>query len=656
MTDTANEDATSSKLNQLLEQIDQLADRDTLDALRLADQGLEIAEAGDDRELVLKVVSVRAQLHARLKNSQAALRDGECALAGFRASGNLRGIASTLNTLSIVHDNIGDHAKSILLLTECLDVLHQLDFPAGEAQVNSNIGLSCAYIGDFEEALAYYSKSLAIWETMPESPCKGNVLVNIGFAHDSLGNLDTGEKYFRDAIALYGKFGAEFEQTVAYCNLASIALKRNQPQSALQLAEQAVTTSQSGQDPARKAHAAAIKGRALAANKDTTAAKACVEQALRLYRSIELPRGIATCLKYLAQIDDSGFEASQAILTEALEIARANRLKPMLVDIYDDLYQLACSHNQWQSACQYLEQKVAIERELINTRATIKLQALHLESKLEQGRIEIEMERKRSAELATALQNLAAEKQRAEEENRQKSEILNFAAHDLRNMVWMISGPLELVQMDMETLNPGPEILENLSTVQKSTQILEDTLAHILNAAAIESGTLTLKPEQVRLQDLCHAVRTQWQLKANKKQQTIVLAPGDPDLTVNADRKYLLECMHNLVSNALKYSPFGSSVSIGWQGHKDEIILWVADQGPGISKEDLKIIARPFQRLSAQPTGGEVSLGLGLSLIAGILKRHGGRMEVDCPPAGGSVFSIVLPKSGEQPQQRYPQQ
>jgi len=110
------------------------------------------------------------------------------------------------------------------------------------------------------------------------------------------------------------------------------------------------------------------------------------------------------------------------------------------------------------------------------------------------------------------------------------------------------------------------------------------------------------------------------------------------------DSDRMREAIDNLVSNAIKYSPIGGKISLLVTHDDDNAIIRVTDEGAGLSPEDLGRLFGRFQRLSAKPTAGESSTGLGLSIVKRIVDMHGGEVTADSPgPGQGSTFTITLP-------------
>src|SRR5215470_13812847 len=110
------------------------------------------------------------------------------------------------------------------------------------------------------------------------------------------------------------------------------------------------------------------------------------------------------------------------------------------------------------------------------------------------------------------------------------------------------------------------------------------------------------------------------------------------------DTDRIREAIDNLVSNAIKYSPIGGKIGVTVTHEEDTTVIRVADEGAGLSPEDLGRLFGRFQRLSAKPTAGESSTGLGLSIVKRIIDMHGGHVTAQSPgPGQGSTFTVTLP-------------
>jgi signal transduction histidine kinase len=117
-----------------------------------------------------------------------------------------------------------------------------------------------------------------------------------------------------------------------------------------------------------------------------------------------------------------------------------------------------------------------------------------------------------------------------------------------------------------------------------------------------------------------------------------------PNFVTMCDADRMREAIDNLISNAIKYSPIGGKINVVVSQEHNNTIIRIADEGAGLSPEDLGRLFGRFQRLSAKPTAGESSTGLGLSIVKRIIDMHGGKVTADSGgPGQGSTFTVTLP-------------
>jgi len=166
---------------------------------------------------------------------------------------------------------------------------------------------------------------------------------------------------------------------------------------------------------------------------------------------------------------------------------------------------------------------------------------------------------------------------------------------------------------------------------------------HLISDAMADAFDITIRREPVDIAALVGEVAEANQPLAVNKQQTIsVSAPSNFVTMCDTDR--IREAIDNLFSNAIKYSPIGGKISVTVAREDDNTVIRVADQGQGLSPEDLGRLFGRFQRLSAKPTAGESSTGLGLSIVKRIIDMHGGEVTARSDGPGlGSTFTILLP-------------
>ena len=242
------------------------------------------------------------------------------------------------------------------------------------------------------------------------------------------------------------------------------------------------------------------------------------------------------------------------------------------------------------------------------------------------------------AKMQGALKELSASNERLVHLNNEKNEFLGIAAHDLKNPLTVILGNAELMTM---VEDPG-KIDKLANTIAAAAKRMRNLINDLLDANAIEQGKFTSKIERCDVGTLIHESVENNQPAAAKKDITIRVGTSD-GLMARADRAATLQILDNLISNALKFSPPNTTIHVHSAPARDFALVTVRDEGPGISAEDQKKLFEKLVRLSARPTGGESSTGLGLSIVKKLTEAMSGNIECHSALGAGTTFMLRLP-------------
>ena len=282
---------------------------------------------------------------------------------------------------------------------------------------------------------------------------------------------------------------------------------------------------------------------------------------------------------------------------------------------------------------------------LFTSRLSIAFDNVILYEKLQRANVGLEQRVvERTAELIRANRRLDMQRSDLRRANTLKTEILGTIAHDLKNPLAVILGRSEMLGDMVEVESPQKaQMRAQVEHIRGSTKRLIGMIDSLMKDAMNDALDITVRREPVDLAGLAAEVAEANRPLAEGKGQSLTLDLPE-SLYICGDAERLREAIDNLVSNAIKYSFASGAIAIAVGRSATEFYCAVTDHGPGLSPEDAGRLFGRFQRLSAKPTGGEGSTGLGLSIVKRIAELHGGRADAHSDgPGTGATFSVRFP-------------
>jgi len=222
-----------------------------------------------------------------------------------------------------------------------------------------------------------------------------------------------------------------------------------------------------------------------------------------------------------------------------------------------------------------------------------------------------------------------------------KDELLGVLAHDMKNYLGGMNMSAELLHEGIDRLKDERLAMLSGNILRSTAQLLAFMMEFLANAAA-DNG-FTPKLTVLDLAYVAGGVVRQYQEAARRKQIEVQTDFPATAATVLADASALAQVLDNLLSNAIKFSPPGKRISVSVRTRENQEECVVRDEGPGFTAEDKARMFRRYVRLSARPTGGEPSTGLGLSIVRKLVHAMNGELSCESSPGQGAAFAIRLP-------------
>jgi signal transduction histidine kinase len=225
----------------------------------------------------------------------------------------------------------------------------------------------------------------------------------------------------------------------------------------------------------------------------------------------------------------------------------------------------------------------------------------------------------------------------------EKNNLIKILAHDLRTPINQIQGLAQLVLLEKGSLEDEQKKL--IRQVMDTSARLNKMITHLLDVDALENNRVTVFMEDVNLRTLCQEVVISFEKQAQKKNIDLSFIALCDFCEIKGDSLFLIQILENLISNAIKFSEKGKAVLVTLRDIDEKVVLSVKDNGPGMTAEDLENVFRKFQRLSARPTNGEDSFGLGLSIVKKYAEMMNGRVWCESVFGEGSTFFVEFSKA-----------
>ncbi|MFW6348510.1 MAG: tetratricopeptide repeat protein [Cyclonatronaceae bacterium] len=584
----------------------------------------------------------------------------------------------SIPALSWLHRFNGNTEKAIRLIDEGLAIVDADEDPLVYLMLLQNQGQTLSEVGQFNKALNVYYEVADKHEERNDLFRLSYTYGSIALLFSDIGNYEESLKWHEKALEIQEETGDLIGKSRSFNNMAIVYNEKEQHQKAIDIYEQALAIDHELNQPVDIIRSTYNIGNAYYKLEDYEQAIRKYEQGLQLSQEGNVIPGIMynkmglgitykqlgedeTALSYLAEAERLGGQMSnKGVLSNTYEaryeLARQQVDSEVALSYYEKFTELSDEFNELarnraldeliiehnvettRAENEFLAETVALQKDLSRNK-TAAIAFLGFIVLISMGFTYYFFQTRRKLQHAYASldkqkQNVARQHEELQQVSKERQAFLHIIVHDLRNPLSAFSGTLELLQMEKKRENN--ELLQIMEQSANRMHLLINSLLQIF-----ERENMEVKKTPVIISELMQKTVDEHRSHANQKNITISTSLPDFEVATHADS--IENIASNLLSNAIKYTPENKRVELSIQRHRNSWELLVCDEGPGFTQEDRKHVFKLFARLSARPTAGEPSSGVGLYSVKMLVKRLDGEIELLQASDGGAAFRCTFP-------------
>jgi signal transduction histidine kinase len=520
------------------------------------------------------------------------------------AIGDKKKMADGLNTIGIIHDNLGNYANALKTYFRCLKIYDELDQPRNKAIVLSNIGLVYTNINDYQHALQFYSGANELAIKLNDNESLLVTYINIGLTYRLLKEYENAESHLLKALEIAKSTNDKLRESLALQELGDV--------------EVSLGNIAKGYEHYKRS--------------------------LELKYDLNDRKGIANILAVIGQLQlfEDKLVDSKKNLLASLVISEDLGFKKLSSEIHKMLSEIYEKENNPAQALEHYKTSHEKEIEYLNEETAHKAKNIAIQHEVEKAQKEAEIQKLRNVELAKALEDVEVLNENLKELNEEKNEFMAIAVHDLKNPLQNI---LSTARVLKNTKEPDSNIIADFtSNIISQTDRMFNLIKKLLDHNAIEQGNIKIRKTTFKANGVCNDVINNMRENAAKKNIYLYFEDNSGDISIYTDYDILFQILDNLVSNSIKFSSPYKNIYLKIHTSGDKVFFEVQDEGPGFTERDKTKVFTKFARLSAQPTGGEHSTGLGLSIVKKLTELLKGEVSFESEEGSGTTFTLSFEK------------
>lgn len=636
------------------------------EAYEYAEKALEIGEKTNDSQIKGKAYLELAILNQKLSRKALAIENYEKAIPFLSETPDSANAYAACLALGLIYSNKSDYKNAYTHFSQARSFIDTFVDHSKLAELDKNLGNIYQSVGDYSKALASFEKSLEYAKESRDS-------AQMAFAIGSIGNVYAEWNLYSDALECFGRTLKLLENTnnlrgraIAYINMANALEKLGMFDSALVVAQKSadifITYNMNDDIPDALIQIAQV----LISQKGFSEAESNLRKALSIAKEVDFPSQMGAIHLTFGNLYKAKkeFESAIASYKKSIEYFDQTDDKFDNKQAYILLAELLENVGKFEESLKYYKMYYQLSDSLYTESAQISVYDMQSRFELEAKNNQIntlnaEYSKNRAIIIITSLASILLliggvivyrqyysarrAKIQLEESNATKDKFFSIIAHDLRNPIGALLSASSMLTNEDYCSNVG-EMKEYANDIHSSAVHISKLLEDLLTWARSQQGRIEYNPLDADISQIANNIAAILGNHAQNKGIRIVNTIEN-ELLAFCDVNLTATILRNIVSNAVKFTPQGGTITISGRSDGETVSVSVADTGVGISKEKLANLFKVGATRSTTGTANETGTGLGLIICREFAERNGGTIWAESEENLGTTFTFTVPAS-----------
>lgn len=615
--------------------------QDANDALQDCTTALQLAEEMENQSMVAYFTHQIGNCYHAISEYDTAIDYIQKAIGMYSEKKDNKNLLVCNLNLSDVYIHKKDYKSGLKCLSESQRLNQSENSPQIKARLLNNFGVIYMDMENYKKAIKYFLDCIKAAKEIDSQTDLQTCYVNIGMIYKNQRDYKNSLKYFSTALELNIRLKNKYREAFILFNYAEVYFEQSEFDKALNASDNSLSLFEQIGDKKMVASNYLFKGKILNKTNNFDDALINCNLGLLIANQLKDERSIAEIKFILAELYFKSGNIDKAINLsyDSVLTASNKNMNNLLYNNYEFLSKVFLEKQDYKTSLEYKTKQFEKYEKLY--KKEIDRISYNLKTRFEIEKLDYE-----TGKLKEEKSNLSLLNEKLENMNKEKNEFIGILAHDLRNPLGAIYSMAEVYLNSPEELTSDQK--EIMSEIKKSSNKMLHLISNLLNLNSIESGKLAAKVDEINLIEVIESLIKENINSAKAKGISISVSKPHYGIKFNSNKIAIEQILTNILTNAIKYTFPNKNVFIGiYENKENQPVCEIMDEGPGFTDEDKEQMFSKFVKLSAKPTGGENSVGLGLSIVKKLADLIEARIHVESIPGKGSKFIITFKNSEE---------